>query len=116
MLPYPIEKDHGKDIRDWLVEGNSYADLLALGEAAAEWTPTAETKPADDAAEVGEFSFVKVIADLICENNHFARDVGGKLYRYRDGAYRSKAEAYIRAEVKLLHRVGSNRELVDSIC
>ena len=27
QLPYPIEKDHGKDLRDWLNEGHAVADL-----------------------------------------------------------------------------------------
>lgn len=34
VLPYPIEKDHGKDIRDWLAEGNTLADLDALAQRA----------------------------------------------------------------------------------
>ena len=41
-LPYPIEKDHGKDIRDWLLEGNTIAaDLITIAvtaEQAAEWS------------------------------------------------------------------------------
>lgn len=32
-LPYAIEKDHGKDLRDWLGEGNGYTDLLALADS-----------------------------------------------------------------------------------
>lgn len=33
VLPYPTEADHGKDLRDYLTEGHSYADLWALAEA-----------------------------------------------------------------------------------
>jgi len=32
-LPYPIKPDHGQDLRDWINEGKSYADLSALAEA-----------------------------------------------------------------------------------
>ncbi len=34
-LPYPIEPNHGKDVRDWLNEGNAYTDLAALSERSA---------------------------------------------------------------------------------
>lgn len=44
----------------------------------------------------------KVLADAICADDHFARDEGGKLYRYRDGAYRGQAERYVKARVKRL--------------
>lgn len=33
-LPYEVEPDHGKDLRDWLNEGHTFADLQALCEAA----------------------------------------------------------------------------------
>jgi hypothetical protein len=32
-LPYPHTTSHGKDLRDYLAEGHSYADLLAIAEA-----------------------------------------------------------------------------------
>ncbi len=34
-LPYPVTENHGKDLRDWINEGHTYADLLAMYEAAA---------------------------------------------------------------------------------
>ena len=45
---------------------------------------------------------VKILADLIEKSNHFAQDGGGKLYRYQGGAFRPKAENYVKAEVKRL--------------
>lgn len=33
-LPYPIEVNHGKDLRDWLNDGNTFDSLLALASAA----------------------------------------------------------------------------------
>ena len=33
-LPYEITPDHGKDLRDWLTEGHTAADLQAMAEAA----------------------------------------------------------------------------------
>ena len=40
QLPYPIEKDHGRNLRDWLQEGHAVADLPAVAvsaEEAAAW-------------------------------------------------------------------------------
>ena len=34
-LPYDVSPDHGKDLRDWIAEGHTYADLLALADQAA---------------------------------------------------------------------------------
>ena len=31
-LPYDLAADHGKDLRDWIAEGHTYADLLALAD------------------------------------------------------------------------------------
>jgi len=42
----------------------------------------------------------KLLADAILEDDHFAQDAGGKLYRYAGGAYRQYAERYIRRRVK----------------
>ncbi len=42
----------------------------------------------------------KVLADAILENDHFAQDAGGKLYRYSGGIYKHHAERYIRRRVK----------------
>jgi hypothetical protein len=35
-LPYEVVATHGKDVRDWFAEGNSYVDLLALADKALE--------------------------------------------------------------------------------
>lgn len=43
---------------------------------------------------------VKPLADSICKDNHFAQDAGGKLDRYVDGAYRRRAEEYVKGQVK----------------
>lgn len=48
VLPYPIEKKHGKDVRDWLAEGHSYEELLTLAETVdVAAKPTDETPPVD---------------------------------------------------------------------
>lgn len=42
VLPYELTETHGKDIRDWAQEGNSYAELLGLVDAAAIMAKPAE--------------------------------------------------------------------------
>ena len=32
-MPYPVEIDHGKDVRDYFTEGHTFAELLTLAEA-----------------------------------------------------------------------------------
>jgi P4 family phage/plasmid primase-like protien len=39
---------------------------------------------------------------LLAEDEHFARDQGGKLYRFHDGSYRAHADTYIGSAVKRL--------------
>lgn len=38
-LPYACAENHGKDLRDWLTEGHTYADLVALADAATQEPP-----------------------------------------------------------------------------
>ena len=42
----------------------------------------------------------KLLADAILEDDHFAQDAGGKLFRYAGGTYKQHAERYIRRRVK----------------
>lgn len=42
VLPYELTETHGKDIRDWANEGNTYADLLGLAAVAATVAKPAE--------------------------------------------------------------------------
>jgi phage/plasmid primase-like uncharacterized protein len=54
QLPYPVEKDHGKDLRDWLNEGHALADLPTVAvtpEQAAEWAK--KQKPTEREIIVG---------------------------------------------------------------
>jgi P4 family phage/plasmid primase-like protien len=43
---------------------------------------------------------IKLLADIITGEDHFAQDAGGKLYRFAEGAYKQYAERYIRRRVK----------------
>jgi len=43
LLPYPVAETHGKDLRDWLVEGGDFAGLRALAEKAEPVEPAPDT-------------------------------------------------------------------------
>jgi putative DNA primase/helicase len=57
-------------------------------------------EPATQGAE--EVGITKRLADAILEGEYFARDAGGKLYRYSDGTYKQYGERFIRRRVKEL--------------
>lgn len=44
-LPYKVEEKHGKDLRDWLSEGHTFAQLAQMAEAAAPLKPAEEPTP-----------------------------------------------------------------------
>ena len=52
QLPYEVAKNHGKDLRDWIAEGRTYADLLTLAD---QTTPLEVARTAS-----GEVDFTKV--------------------------------------------------------
>ncbi len=45
-LGYPITKNHGRDVSDWLVEGHTREDLIDLATAAPLWVAVAAPSPA----------------------------------------------------------------------
>ena len=64
-LPYPIEKNHGKDVRDYLNDGHTYQDLLDLAEAAdplPKPDPVAEGEVVD--AEKGYVADQRIVEEL----------------------------------------------------
>ncbi|MDA2911939.1 phage/plasmid primase, P4 family [Nitrospiraceae bacterium AH_259_D15_M11_P09] len=47
--------------------------------------------------------FVKTLADhILAEGAHFARDAGGRLYRYVDGVYKADGVEYVAARMKAI--------------
>jgi putative DNA primase/helicase len=59
--------------------------------------------PPSRPAELGEKSPpYKQFADAICAADHFARDAGGRLYRFGHGVYKPDGEAWVKRRVKHL--------------
>jgi len=101
QLPYSIEEKHGRDIRDWLIEGHTLAELPTVevtAEQADEWK---EANAANGQADE-EPGTIKLLADAIGHDHHFARDAGGRLYHYVNGVFRPRGESFVKAEVKPL--------------
>lgn len=91
------------DVSDWLDAGGTVEDLLRLVDASPDWRPVegsvqVERRPASGAKD--KQSTVKLLADTITASNHFARDPGGRLYRFADGAYRVRGEGFVKGRVK----------------
>jgi P4 family phage/plasmid primase-like protien len=49
---------------------------------------------------IEESGLVKVLSDAITSQDHFARDAGGRLYRFSEGCYRQRGERFVRQQVK----------------
>lgn len=107
-LPYPVAKDQGKDLRDWLAEKRTFNHFRELAEKskpvtaerAAKWRPKARKQPAIAAGD--DPGIIKILSDKICRDNHFAQDAGGKLYRFSDGTYKRRADQFVKGHVKVL--------------
>jgi P4 family phage/plasmid primase-like protien len=54
----------------------------------------------DEAETDADSGVVPKVTAQICEEEHFAQDVGMKLYRFEHGVYRPKAEEFVRRQVK----------------
>lgn len=50
----------------------------------------------------GEAPSAAALSALICADDHFAQDKGGKVYHFADGAYRTRGEQRIRSRVKAI--------------
>jgi putative DNA primase/helicase len=92
----------GKDRADFLRKMMEKAPDVDAGEAEDQLTGlAAKAQGNGDASDKEELS-IKALADLIYQDNHFAQDAGGKLFRFADGCYRRRAEEYVRGRVKAL--------------
>ena len=75
--------------------------IFARAEAKANSKAPAEDGDFRESFEIEAF----MLADTICEKNHFAVDAGGKLHRFADGVYQPDAEQFVKREVKRLCRL-----------
>lgn len=45
LLPYEVQDNHGRDLRDWLAEGNGFAELRALAHSTSDWAKQINDTP-----------------------------------------------------------------------
>lgn len=96
-LPYPVEESHGKDIRDFFIEGHTWSELAAL---AADSSPVSPTSLAPSEADDDPHRLARLFAD------RFLHEDGLTLRYWRDGFWRWNGTHYrqlsnhqIRAEI-----------------
>jgi hypothetical protein len=54
-LPYELTESHGKDLRDWLAEGHTFTDYLALAAQSRDFIPEAPPEKVEDAGSDDTF-------------------------------------------------------------
>lgn len=103
QLPYVIERTHGKDLRDWIADGNTFADLVALANAATVVTPSEEAPPSVLEADDDPHRLARVNLD------RYASYAEGATIRYwrsewytwkrSRGCYRKISDTELRAKI-----------------
>jgi putative DNA primase/helicase len=107
IIELPALPEKG-DVSDWLDAGGTADQLQTLTAGVPEVTAAqiAEWSTAKNIAASSEDNEdpgrIKTLADAICAVDHFGRDAGGKLYRYRKGVFQPDGERHIKAQVKCL--------------
>ena len=97
VLPYPVEPTSGKDVRDYINEGNSYNALESIFEAATVIQPV---KPNADNPIVEDVDDPHRLARENLE--HYKNDHNGRLVFWRDEWWKYKNGCYKKIEVNEL--------------
>lgn len=106
LLPYPIEPDHGRDLRDFCRDGRTYADLLALADASPvipqrPLSPPPAPQPIEDADDPHRLARANL-------DRYSAETAGGRIVYWREewytwkssrGCYRTIKEKEFQAKV-----------------
>lgn len=85
-LPYEVAENHGRDLRDWILEGHGYADLLELAgevESAAVAEPIANAEVIehdDEQKEILPLHMNAVLARIRERTEDWPRRVGSALF------------------------------------
>jgi len=99
-LPYEISDDHGRDLRDWLGEGHTYAELLAITKAANLVEPQAVELPLVDPSELDAAVEARVFLGTFEQDGlSRLRFWRGSFHLWQDGGYHELSPAEIRAQV-----------------
>ena len=69
QLPYQVAADHGQDVRDWLLVGNTYADLLVLADRAIKKTKPPEGSDAPPTFPKADLILKKLQLEVLYETD-----------------------------------------------
>ena len=100
VLPYPITENHGKDLRDWLTEGNSFAAFDALAEGTAEFVASPNAPPEIDEFIDDPFRLARInLAEY--EIAHQGKLVywRDEFHKYKRGRYRTIGRSELKAKI-----------------
>lgn len=101
-LPYELAENHGKDLRDYFLDGNKAADLYALAESTDLIAGTESTEQWVDEAEDDPHRLARV-------NLENYRAAGRDLRNWRGEWYQYKGDRYVRmTRASLENRVGAS--------
>ncbi|MGE3410308.1 MAG: phage/plasmid primase, P4 family [Pirellulales bacterium] len=101
-LPYPVAKDHGRDLRDWINEGHNQADLLQLVDVAQPTAPSTTTatylpmEADDDPHRLARVNLERYATRSDGRTLRFWRD---EWYVWKGRDYRKIAERELRAKL-----------------
>lgn len=94
-LPFTIEHTHGKDLRDYFLEGNTFENLVDLSKSGDQFTD-AEAKQAEDYVEE-EIDDPQRLARI--NLRHYEETHGGRLVFWRDEWWKWKAGRYRKIDI-----------------
>ncbi len=103
QLPYPVAKSHGRDLRDYFLDGHAVADfqeLIRTSIPISEQDIESWQKDQKPASGKARDSLIVRLGDYLSETHDFALDRGEKLYRYTKGHYLGDGESFLKRRVK----------------
>jgi hypothetical protein len=83
-------------------ESHTRRKILDKCQATADGAGDGDREDDGSEGESDEAPSAAALASLICADDHFAQDGGGKVYHFADGAYRPRGDQRIRTRVKAI--------------
>lgn len=101
LLPFPVTPDHGKDLRDWLTEPNTWTDLEVLVERTESFTADAHIGPQSIESVDDPYRLARVNLNKYSVRNDGAtiRYWRSEWYTWKGSRYRKISKAELRAKL-----------------
>jgi hypothetical protein len=112
QLPFDLEETHGKDLRDWIAEGHTYDDLVAMSEStpavtkeeaeSVRYVRNAIASQVDGKKSISPLPMDKIISGLFNVTGGWPCRVGNQLFIHSGGGQ----IAYLRSPAPLFAFIG----------